>query len=76
MTDETMEKIKAHVALCSECSGANGRVNDFCEEGRLLFLEYAKHHTPTRAEMVEVTDEQYDRMVAEQRRRERSAGRN
>lgn len=76
MSDEKTEKLKAHVAGCSMCSGANGRVNDFCEEGLLLFFEYAKEHPPIRAEEVEVTQEQYDRLVAENLRRRRNAERN
>jgi len=71
-----MEEIKAHVASCPTCTAANERVNDFCEVGRLMFFEWAQVNPPQRAELVEITQEQYERLVAERIRSERSAERN
>ena len=74
--DERLAVVVAHVDQCATCSAANKRVNDFCEEGRLLFLEYAKHQAPNSVEEVELSDEQYYRLIAETRRRRRNAERN
>ena len=76
MANEKMEAIKAHVSGCPTCSAANGRVNDFCETGRLMFYEWMQVNPPTRIERVVLTDDQYKRLEAEQRRRVRNAGRN
>ncbi len=76
MADEQMEKIKAHVADCPTCTAANKRVNDFCDEGRLMFYAWANVHPPKRIEEVEITRDQHDRLVAETRRRERNSERN
>jgi hypothetical protein len=74
--DEQMEKIKAHVDSCSVCTAANKRVNDFCDEGRLMFYAWANVHPPKRIEEVEITKEQHARLVDETRRRSRHGGRN
>lgn len=76
MPDAKMDEIKAHVAACPTCSAANARVNDFCEAGRLMFYEWAQVNPPERIEEVQVTDEQFARLVAEKRRRDRSGSRN
>lgn len=76
MEDELKIKIIAHVDACSVCSAANQRVNDFCMEGQMLFYEWAKDHSPTGAAMVEISKEQYDRLVEETLRRQRSAANN
>jgi hypothetical protein len=76
MADATLEAVLAHVAACSVCTAANKRVNDFCTDGQVLFLEYASGHAPNRAELVEITPEQHDRLLAHARRRLRNAGRN
>lgn len=76
MADASLEAVLAHVAACSVCTAANKRVNDFCTEGQVIFLEYAAGHAPTGAEMVEITPEQYQRLLEHARRRLRNAGRN
>jgi hypothetical protein len=76
MADEKLKELQAHVGACTVCALANKRVNDFCEEGKLLFVEYAKDHPPSRAAMVEIPKEQYDRLVAETKRRMRQGQRN
>lgn len=76
MDDLKLDEIKAHVTTCTVCSAANKRVNDFCELGRLLFFEWAKDHPPVRAAEVEISQEQYDRLVAETRRARRSGENN
>lgn len=70
--DTQLEAIKAHVAGCKVCTAANKRVNDFCTEGRAMFNEWAQHHSPTSAEEVELTDEQYERLVAERKRADKA----
>lgn len=74
MSDTQMERLKAHVAACPTCIAANGRVNDFCDEGRLMFYAWANVNPPTRIESVQVTDEQYARLQREQKRQD--AGKN
>jgi hypothetical protein len=69
--DKELEKVKAHVDSCSVCSRAHMRVNDFCDEGKLLFFDYAKDREPVRQMFVTLTDEQYDRLVEETRRARR-----
>ena len=76
MADPKMEEIKARVSGCSTCGAAKGRVNDFCEAGRVMFYEWAQVNAPSRIEQVEITKAQWDRLVAEQKRRARNAGRN
>jgi hypothetical protein len=76
MADEQMEKIKAHVAACSVCSSANKRVNDFCDEGRLMFYAWANVHPPERITVAEITKEQHHRLVEETRHKQRSGERN
>lgn len=76
MADEKLEQLQAHVDACAVCSAANKRVNDFCEAGRLLFSEWAKHHEPIRITEHTLPQDQYDRLVAETRRRERQRERN
>jgi len=74
--DEKLEKTKMHVLACAVCSRAAGRVNDFCEEGQLLFLEWAQDRRPLRITEVELSHEQYTRLVGEANRRRRQADRN
>lgn len=69
-------EVNAHVVGCAICSKANKRVNDFCPAGRLLFAEYAKTHQPTGAREVEITDEQFERLVAEQVRSDKASEQN
>jgi len=52
MADPKMEEIKAHVSGCSTCGAAKGRVNDFCEAGRVMFYEWAQVNAPSRIEQV------------------------
>jgi hypothetical protein len=74
--DDKLEKIKAHVAACTLCSAANGRVNDFCREGELLFLDYAQGRIPISIQSVEIPKEQYGRLVEQTERRRRQSERN
>jgi hypothetical protein len=71
-----LAKVVAHVNACDVCTRAKQRVNDFCSEGRVLFYDYAKRATPTSVEEITLTDEQYDRLVEETRRAQRSGERN
>lgn len=61
-----------HVDSCAACTAANKRVNDLCPEGRLLFAAYQKVAEPTSIEEVEITDEQYARLVAGDKRARRA----
>lgn len=74
--DEKLRAVVAHVDQCSTCTAANKRVNDFCEEGKLLFFEYSKDKTPTSIKEHTLTQDQYDRLVAETQWRQRQGGRN
>lgn len=74
--DEKIALVVAHVEKCATCSAANKRVNDFCEQGKLLFFEYSKDASPTRIVEHTLNDDQYARLVAETRRRQRQGGRN
>lgn len=75
MTDE-LPKIEIHVRDCAVCSKANRRVNDFCETGTALFIEWASTRKPVNAAMVTITDEQFDRLVQQHKRRHRQSERN
>lgn len=76
MADEKLNNLKAHVDACSVCSSANKRVNDFCEEGLLLFSDWSKDKMPTHIVEHTLTQEQYDRLVEDTRRRRRQGERN
>jgi len=73
---EELQAVVNHVEKCATCTKANKRVNDFCLEGRALFAEYAEKNPPSRVEYATCTDEQYGRLVAENKRAARSGENN
>jgi hypothetical protein len=73
---EKLALIVAHVEKCATCCSANKRVNDFCEQGKLLFFDYARDTAPNRITEHTLTDEQYARLVEETRRRQQQGERN
>lgn len=74
MKSDGQLKLEAHMADCGTCTRANFRVNDFCETGKLLFAEW--NPQPIGAQEVEISQEQFDRLVAEGQRRRRNGERN
>jgi hypothetical protein len=70
--DADIKKVIEHEATCATCKAANKRINDFCIEGQLLFAEYQKTHQPTSIIDATVTDEQYERLLEEARRKRKS----
>lgn len=72
----TTEELRAHIADCPTCAKAASHVNEFCDDGRRMFAEWAQDHTPTNVELREASDEQYRRLLEEQTRRARQARNN
>lgn len=68
------KELLEHEKNCATCTAAKKRVNDLCLEGRYLFAKCTTGVKPTRIEEVELTDEQYERLVADQRRAKKAGG--
>jgi hypothetical protein len=65
MTQEEKKAVlDGHLKYCKTCARANKRVNDFCDLGRSLFLQWAEEEEPIAATVLSA--EEYRRVVEEE----------